>query len=371
MTTVIGVRFRNVGKLYYFDPGNNVFRKGDRVVVETARGIECGDVGLAAHEVGDDTVVKPLKTVIRRATDSDIATYEYNRRKEKEAYGVCQKKIADHKLDMKLVDVEYAFDNSKILFYFTADGRVDFRELVKDLAGVFRTRIELRQIGVRDESKILGGIGICGKPLCCSTFLFDFQPVSIKMAKEQGKSLNPTKISGTCGRLMCCLKYEQNVYEELIKNVPRNGAYVQTPDGNGSVVEGAVLAQTVRVRIGEGPDAAIRSYPISSITVLATRQQMMQNRGKPPVTAQAASPAPAQARPPKQQRGPKQGQGSADRPKQNQGGGDRQRSAPKPQDARVSAKQGANRQPGQQGGARPARTRPPRQKTPKPQGEGG
>ena len=278
MVTVIGVKFRNVGKLYYFDPGDFEIRKGDKVIVETVRGIECGDVGSDKLEIAEENVVKPLKTVIRKADENDVSTYEENRQKEKDAFTMCQQKISEHKLGMKLVDVEYAFDGSKILFYFTADGRVDFRELVKDLAGVFRTRIELRQIGVRDESKILGGIGICGQTLCCSTFLFDFQPVSIKMAKEQGKSLNPIKISGACGRLMCCLKYEQNVYDELIKNVPRNGTLVKTPNGNGTIIDSAVLAQTVRVRMGEGADTVIHSYAISDIQILATRQQLQQGR---------------------------------------------------------------------------------------------
>ena len=278
MTKVIGVRFREVGKLYYFDPQDMDIKKGDRVIVETSRGIECGDVGQGVHEVEDDVIVKPLKTVMRKASEQDIEQYNKNREKEKEAHTICLKKIHDHKLDMKLVDVEYTFDGQKILFYFTSDGRVDFRELVKDLAGVFHTRIELRQIGVRDESKILGGVGICGKPFCCSTFLFDFQPVSIKMAKEQGKSLNPTKISGTCGRLMCCLKYEQNVYDELVKKTPRNGTIVKTADGTGVVLDSAVLAQTVKVRVGEGGDDAIRVYNIDDITVIATKQQQQQQR---------------------------------------------------------------------------------------------
>ncbi len=209
MVEVIGVRFRDVGKVYYFDPGDLKMKKGDRAIVETARGIECGEVAMANREVEDANVVFPLKKVIRIATPEDLRRVAENEKKQKEAFSICEKKIAEHKLDMKLVDVEYTFDNNKILFYFTAEGRVDFRNLVKDLASVFRTRIELRQIGVRDEAKMLGGLGVCGKPFCCSTFLGEFQPVSIKMAKEQGLSLNPTKISGTCGRLMCCLKYEQ------------------------------------------------------------------------------------------------------------------------------------------------------------------
>ncbi|MEG0751307.1 MAG: stage 0 sporulation family protein [Oscillospiraceae bacterium] len=268
MTKVIGVRFRNVGKQYYFNPAGLDFKRGDRVIVETARGVECGFVSSGGHEVEDDRVVQPLKDIMRRATDSDVAQYEANLLKEREAYAVCMQKIRDHKLDMKLVDVEYTFDGQKILFYFTADGRVDFRELVKDLAGVFRTRIELRQIGVRDESKLLGGIGICGKPFCCSTFLFEFQPVSIKMAKEQGKSLNPTKISGVCGRLMCCLKFEQNVYDELIRLTPRNGAVVKTDEGRGIVIESNVLGRTVKVRMEDNPEAT-RVCKIDEIQVLS------------------------------------------------------------------------------------------------------
>jgi cell fate regulator YaaT (PSP1 superfamily) len=280
MATVIGVRFRGVGKLYYFDPAGLRIKKGDREIVETARGVECGDVGIGVTEIEDGAVVKPLKAVIRLATAADTEKYLKSREKEREAYETCRKKIIERRLEMKLVDVEYAFDGQKITFYFTADGRVDFRDLVKDLAGIFRTRIELRQIGVRDESKILGGLGICGNPFCCSTFLFDFQPVSIRMAKEQGKSLNPTKISGTCGRLMCCLKYEQNVYEELIKSTPRNGAVVKTPDGEGVVTESAVLAQKIKVRIGEGADAAIRVFDVADVEQSASRQQPARSRPK-------------------------------------------------------------------------------------------
>lgn len=249
MATVISVRFKEVGKSYYFDPGDIQIKKGDKVIVETARGIECGEVTMEPRDVPEEEIVKPLKKVIRPATEEDIAKAESNRAKEREAYAVCVKKIADHKLDMKLVDVEYTFDGSKLLFYFTADGRVDFRQLVKDLAGVFRTRIELRQIGVRDESKMIGGLGMCGRPFCCSTFLGDFQPVSIKMAKEQGLSLNPVKISGTCGRLMCCLKYEQNAYEHLLKITPKYGAIVQTPEGRGMVIENSLLTGQLKVRL--------------------------------------------------------------------------------------------------------------------------
>ncbi len=268
MANVIGVRFRNVGKQYYFDPLGESYKRGDRVIVETARGVECGFVSMPTRDVPDDTVVQPLKPVLRRAASEDVAQYEANLIKEREAFGLCMEKIREHKLEMKLVDVEYTFDGQKVLFYFTADGRVDFRELVKDLAGVFRTRIELRQIGVRDESKLLGGIGICGKPFCCSTFLFEFQPVSIKMAKEQGKSLNPTKISGVCGRLMCCLKFEQNVYDDLLRHTPRNGSLVKTADGRGTVVDSSLLARTLKVRMEDNPEA-VRVFNVDDVTLLS------------------------------------------------------------------------------------------------------
>ena len=255
MAGIIGVRFKNTGKVYYFDPGQNQLEKGSLVVVETARGIECGEVVIPNKEVADSTIVKPLKPVLRPATPEDKRRAKENAEKEQRAMRVCQEKIAAHKLDMKLVDVEYTFDNSKILFYFTADGRVDFRDLVKDLASVFRTRIELRQIGVRDEAKMLGGLGICGRPFCCSQFLSDFQPVSIKMAKEQGLSLNPTKISGSCGRLMCCLKYEQDAYESLLRMTPKVGALVTTKEGKGVVCDANILTGVVKVRLDKSPDS--------------------------------------------------------------------------------------------------------------------
>ena len=255
MAVIIGVRFKNTGKVYYFDPGQNQLEKGSLVVVETARGIECGEVVIPNKEVADSTIVKPLKPVLRPATPEDKRRAKENAEKEQRAMRVCQEKIAAHKLDMKLVDVEYTFDNSKILFYFTADGRVDFRDLVKDLATVFRTRIELRQIGVRDEAKMLGGLGICGRPFCCSQFLSDFQPVSIKMAKEQGLSLNPTKISGSCGRLMCCLKYEQDAYESLLRMTPKVGALVTTKEGKGVVCDANILTGVVKVRLDKSPDS--------------------------------------------------------------------------------------------------------------------
>lgn len=256
MAEIVGVRFKEVGKVYYFDPDGVNLKKGDRVIVETARGIECGEVAMDNRIVDDEEIVHPLKMIIREATAEDLKTVEENKKKEKEAFDICLKKIANHGLEMHLVDVEYTFDNSKILFYFTADGRVDFRELVKDLASVFRTRIELRQIGVRDESKMLGGLGMCGRPFCCSTFLGEFQPVSIKMAKEQGLSLNPVKISGTCGRLMCCLKYEQDAYEHLLKITPKQGATVETADGRGTVVDVNLLTGILKVRLFDRPDAA-------------------------------------------------------------------------------------------------------------------
>lgn len=249
MTKVIGVRFKANGKSYYFSPGDLELQQGDHVIVETARGTECGVVAKGPHDVPDSSIVKPLKTVTRMADAVDVRRMQQNRADEKRAFSVCEERIAKHKLDMKLVDVEYTLDRNKILFYFTADGRIDFRDLVKDLAGVFRTRIELRQIGVRDESKMLGGLGICGQPFCCSRFLRDFQPVSIKMAKEQGLSLNPAKISGSCGRLMCCLAYEQPAYEYLNRITPGVGSIVKTPEGVGAVVETNVISGTLRVRM--------------------------------------------------------------------------------------------------------------------------
>lgn len=256
MAEIIGVRFKQAGRIYYFDPRGEKFNYGEKVIVETARGIEFGEVALDSREIDDEQITAPLKSVIRRATEADFKIVEENKEKEKAAYDICLKKIAARKLKMKLVDVEYAFDRNKILFYFTADGRIDFRELVKDLAAVFRTRIELRQIGVRDESKIVGGLGVCGRPFCCKTFLGDFQPVSVKMAKEQGLSLSPVKISGTCGRLMCCLKYEQDAYEHLLRVTPKNGAIVDTPEGKGTVIDSNILTGMLTVRLDKRPDAA-------------------------------------------------------------------------------------------------------------------
>ena len=267
MTDVISVRFRSGCKEYYFDPKGLTIPAGTDVIVETAQGPEFAHCAAGNHQVPDDAVVKPLRSVLRIATDNDKHTAAYNRSREKEAFDVCKKKIQQHKLEMKLVRVECSFDGSKILFFFTADGRVDFRELVKDLAGVFRARIELRQIGVRDEAKMIGGLGICGRPFCCAQFMDEFLPVSIKMAKTQSLSLNPTKISGTCGRLMCCLKYEQDAYEDAIKRMPKNDSFVLTPDGTGNVSEVNVLKETVNVKLDdrlEGP----RCYHNCEVCVL-------------------------------------------------------------------------------------------------------
>ena len=266
MTKVIGVRFRTAGKIYYFGPKDIEFRRADHVIVETARGVEYGTVVLPNMEVDDSKITQPLKNVIRKATGDDDERERRNREKEKDAYKICQEKILKHGLEMKLINAEYTFDNNKVLFYFTADGRVDFRELVKDLAGVFRTRIELRQVGVRDETKILGGMGICGRPLCCHTYLSDFAPVSIKMAKEQSLSLNPTKISGICGRLMCCLQNEAEVYEELNAKLPRVGDTVTTPDGlKGEVRDTNVLKQLVKVVVEVDDEKELREYAVSEL----------------------------------------------------------------------------------------------------------
>ena len=268
MVEVVGIRFKTAGKIYYFSPKGIEFSKGDYAVVETVRGTEIGEVMLTNRQVPEENIVSPLKPVLRKATDEDIKKIDKIKEKEKKAFEICVEKINHHNLDMHLVDVEYTFDENKILFYFTAEGRVDFRELVKSLASVFKTRIELRQIGVRDEAKMLGGIGVCGRPICCNSFLGDFQPVSIKMAKEQNLSLNPTKISGTCGRLMCCLKYEQSTYEEMLKFVPRVDAVVDTKDGKGTVIENNVLAGLVKVRIERGDDSIVNVYDAKDVVIL-------------------------------------------------------------------------------------------------------
>ncbi|MBQ3665951.1 MAG: stage 0 sporulation family protein [Lachnospiraceae bacterium] len=266
MVKIIGVRFRRAGKIYYFAPGNLKVEKGDHVIVETARGVEYGSVVLGIRQIEDEEITSPLKSVIRIATHEDDEIEKNNRAKEKEAFKICLEKIAKHGLEMKLIDAEYTFDNNKVLFYFTADGRIDFRELVKDLASVFKTRIELRQIGVRDETKIIGGYSICGRPLCCSTYLSDFIPVSIKMAKDQNLSLNPTKISGMCGRLMCCLKNEQDTYEYLNSRLPEVGDTVTTNDGlKGEVHSVSVLRQLVKVLVNVDDEKEIREYKVKDI----------------------------------------------------------------------------------------------------------
>lgn len=274
MIKVAGVRFRNAGKIYFFGPGDLDLKAGMHVIVETARGVEMGTVMADSKEVSEEEVIQPLKPVIRIATEADEKTAVKNREKEKEAFKICLEKIAKHKLDMKLVEAEYTFDNNKLLFYFTADGRIDFRELVKDLAAVFRTRIELRQIGVRDETKIMGGIGICGRPLCCHSYLSEFVPVSIKMAKEQNLSLNPTKISGVCGRLMCCLKNEEETYEYLNSRLPNTGDSVTTDDGlRGEVSSVNVLRQTVKVLVEVDDEKELRDYKVEQLKFKPRRKK--------------------------------------------------------------------------------------------------
>ena len=280
MTKVIGIRFRKAGKVYYFSPGENEIKTGDHVIVETARGVEYGYVVLGTHEVDDKKVIQPLKCVIRMATPADEETERRNKEKEKEAFKVCVEKIKKHNLSMKLIDTEYTFDNNKVLFYFTADGRIDFRQLVKDLAAIFKTRIELRQIGVRDETKILGGIGICGRQLCCHTYLSEFAPVSIKMAKEQNLSLNQTKISGVCGRLMCCLKNEQETYEALNKSLPGTGDTVTLPDGLQGIVHSVnVLRQRVKVIVEVNDEKEIQEYPVGELK-FRSRKKKAKNADK-------------------------------------------------------------------------------------------
>lgn len=268
MKNIIGVRFKKLGKIYFFNPKGLKVKKGDKVIVETTQGEEYGEVMIPNRFVNDEKIVAPLKKVIRLANNKDNKHYEECRKKEKEAFKTCQKKIKEHNLKMTLTDVEYKFDDSKILFYFTADGRIDFRELVKDLAAIYKTRIELRQIGVRDEVKRIGGNGVCGRELCCCTFLRDFEAVSIKMAKEQNMSLNPSKISGNCGRLMCCLKYESNVYEDKLKRLPNVGAIVKTEDGEGEVDNIETLKEIVRVKIKDGDSYIYKKYPVSEIKVI-------------------------------------------------------------------------------------------------------
>jgi cell fate regulator YaaT (PSP1 superfamily) len=270
MVQVVGIRFKKAGKIYYFDPAGLDINKGDSVIVETARGIEFGDCVIGPKDIGEDEIVAPLKSVLRKATEEDIRIHVENKAREKDAYNICIDKINQHSLDMKLIDVEYTFDNNKVIFYFTADGRVDFRELVKDLATIFKTRIELRQIGVRDEAKMVGGLGPCGRPLCCSSFLGDFASVSIKMAKEQNLSLNPTKISGICGRLMCCLNYEQKTYEDIRRKLPRVGSIINTPRGKAEVLANSVVKEKVKVKLAvkEGEEA-VDEFSIYDVSVIS------------------------------------------------------------------------------------------------------
>ena len=268
MIKVVGVRFKKAGKIYYFDPADMDIQKDTYVVVETARGIEFGECVIGIKEISEDDIVAPLKSVLRIATEEDINKHFKNKDKEKDAFDICLKKIQEHGLTMKLIDVEYTFDNNKVIFYFTADGRVDFRELVKDLATIFKTRIELRQIGVRDEAKMLGGLGPCGRTLCCSTFLGDFASVSIKMAKEQNLSLNPTKISGICGRLMCCLNYEQSTYEDIRKRMPKVGSIVKTNEGTGEVFSNNIVKESVKVKIRKGEEEILEEFKIENIELI-------------------------------------------------------------------------------------------------------
>ncbi len=277
MVKVVGVKFKDTGKAYFFAPGKHNPEVGTEVIVETSRGLEFGKVSMSVKEITEEEIVSPLKEIVRIATENDKAQVQKNKKKEQEAFGICEEKIAAHNLDMKLVDVEYTFDGNKILFYFTAEGRVDFRELVKDLASVFRTRIELRQIGIRDEAKMLGGIGICGRSLCCSTYLDGFHPVSIKMAKEQGLSLNPTKISGNCGRLMCCLKYEQNCYDEFSKIAPSVGAVVSTPNGKGIVQSTTILKGIAKVKLEGDGEAQVQEFSFHDLKILKNNKHYENN----------------------------------------------------------------------------------------------
>ena len=268
MIKVVGVRFKKAGKIYYFDPADMNIQKDTYVVVETARGIEFGECVIGIKEINENDIVSPLKSVLRIATNEDIEKHFKNKDKEKDAFDICLKKIQEHGLKMKLLDVEYTFDNNKVIFYFTADGRVDFRDLVKDLATIFKTRIELRQIGVRDEAKMLGGLGPCGRPMCCSSFLGDFASVSIKMAKEQNLSLNPTKISGICGRLMCCLNYEQSTYEDIRKRMPKVGSIVKTSEGTGEVFSNNIVKESIKVKLKKGEEEVLEEFKIDNIELI-------------------------------------------------------------------------------------------------------
>jgi len=351
MTEVVGVRFKKVGKVYYFDPCGLEIKKNMPVVVETARGLEVGEASMSNREVEDDTIVKPLKKVVRIATEEDMATVAKNEKLEQEAFKLCEEKIRKHKLEMKLVAVEYTFDRSKILFYFSAEGRIDFRDLVKDLASVFRTRIELRQIGVRDEAKMIGGLGVCGRPLCCSTFLGDFQPVSINMAKDQGLSLNPTKISGTCGRLMCCLKYENDAYQDLLKHTPANDSLVDTPQGRGTVIDTSLLKGTCRVRLLDDPE---NPCTVCCADCVVLRHGKEKKGGQPRPAPEQSGEEPQENRParPRPERKPEGEQKRSDRPRRERRPEGEQKKQDKPH------------------GEKPAPEAHAGEKNDKPQGEG-
>ena len=353
MTEVIGVRFKKVGKVYYFDPCGIQVKNEMPVIVETARGLEYGEVAMANTQVEDSKIVQPLKKLVRPATEADKKTMEQNLQFEKDAFRIGEERITKHKLDMKLVSVEYTFDRSKILFYFSADGRVDFRELVKDLAGVFRTRIELRQIGVRDEARMIGGLGICGRPLCCSSFLDSFQPVSINMAKDQGLSLNPTKISGTCGRLMCCLKYENEAYQDLLRQTPPNESLVDTPYGRGTVMDSSLLRGTCRVRMQNSADAPV-TVPCDQCAVLrrgrdkgepldlpepSAPHPMSRAEREPAVPGEQLKDEPARAGQPRDEQ-PKEGQPKEGQPKGQKRSDRSRRGGDRPQNDRWDKPQG-------------------------------
>ena len=379
MTEVIGVRFKKVGKVYYFDPCGIQVKNEMPVIVETARGLEYGEVAMANTQVEDSKIVQPLKKLVRPATEADKKTMEQNLQFEKDAFRIGEERIAKHKLDMKLVSVEYTFDRSKILFYFSADGRVDFRELVKDLAGVFRTRIELRQIGVRDEARMIGGLGICGRPLCCSSFLDSFQPVSINMAKDQGLSLNPTKISGTCGRLMCCLKYENEAYQDLLRQTPPNESLVDTPYGRGTVMDSSLLRGTCRVRMQNSADAPV-TVPCDQCAVLRRGR----DKGEPldlpepsaphPISRAEREPAvpgeqlkdePARAGQPRDEQ-PKEGQPKEGQPKGQKRSDRSRRGGDRPQNDRRDKPQGEKPRTRSD---RPRRDNPPQREAKPGEGE--
>ena len=384
MTEVISVRFRGGCKNYYFAPGDRQIKMGDQVIVETAQGAEFATCTEGNHEVEDSAIVKPLSSVIRTATENDKRTVEYNRKRESEAFDVCEKKIADHGLEMKLVNVSCNFEGNKIVFYFTADGRVDFRELVRDLAGVFRARIELRQIGVRDEAKMIGGLGICGRPFCCSQFLDGFMPVSIKMAKTQNLSLNPTKISGTCGRLMCCLKYEQNAYEDAVKRMPKNESFVQTPDGPGNVRSVNLLRETVKVSLDSAPEPQ-KCYHNCELCVLrngkGSREGIEVPRERPErfveekeedeelqfISSEPLMISEKLEELPTRERIAQPDEGEHRNPRRRHRGGRGGRGGERPADARPPQKKPEGQMPQSGSNPRPGKPRPPQPKQPKPQ----